>query len=129
MLWPPPPEEISDRVNASIRFRIRQAFASDDLPPFNPVSTYDAHNTGPVEPGPSTPLVDRGARVDPEKVTVFDASTGETMEATEQLHFYTTNSLIAHPLVSPVMSYLGGLPPLLFIAGDKEVLRDEIIYT
>ncbi|EEB87870.1 hypothetical protein MPER_14599, partial [Moniliophthora perniciosa FA553] len=34
-----------------------------------------------------------------------------------------------HPLVSPALSYLGGLPPLFFIASDKEVLRDEIIYT
>jgi acetyl esterase/lipase len=35
---------------------------------------------------------------------------------------------LKHPLVSPALSYLGGLPPLLFIAGDREVLRDEIIY-
>ncbi len=32
-------------------------------------------------------------------------------------------------LVSPALSYLGGLPPLLFIVSDKEVLRDEILYT
>jgi hypothetical protein len=36
---------------------------------------------------------------------------------------------LVHPLVSPALSYLGGLPPLMFIAGDKEVLRDEVIYT
>lgn len=32
------------------------------------------------------------------------------------------------PLVSPAMGYLGGLPPLLIIASDAEVLRDEIVY-
>jgi acetyl esterase/lipase len=32
------------------------------------------------------------------------------------------------PTRQPGLSYLGGLPPLFFIAGDKEVLRDEIIY-
>ena len=50
-------------------------------------------------------------------------------EIKEQVHFYTVNSLLRHPLVSPALSYLGDLPPLLFIAGDKEVLRDEVIYT
>ncbi|KAF5354758.1 hypothetical protein D9756_005500 [Leucocoprinus leucothites] len=45
------------------------------------------------------------------------------------MHFYSQNSLLVHPLVSPALGYLGGLPPLFFIASDKEVLRDEIIYT
>ena len=57
------------------------------------------------------------------------SSTGEIVEISGQLHFYTVNSLLRHPLVSPITGYLGGLPPLLFIAGDEEVLRDEIIYT
>jgi len=56
-------------------------------------------------------------------------STGEKVEIKEQLQFYTVNSLLNHPLVSSITGYLGGLPPLLFIAGDEEVLRDEIIYT
>lgn len=42
---------------------------------------------------------------------------------------YTTNSLLSHPLVSPVMQpSLGGLPPLLIMVGGGEVLRDEQIY-
>lgn len=45
-----------------------------------------------------------------------------------QIQLYATNAQLTHPWVSPVMGYLGGLPPLLIIAGDKEVLRDEIIY-
>ncbi|KIJ31266.1 hypothetical protein M422DRAFT_186194 [Sphaerobolus stellatus SS14] len=44
------------------------------------------------------------------------------------MQFYTSNSLLLHPLVSPALGYLGGLPPLFVIASDKEVLRDEIIY-
>lgn len=36
---------------------------------------------------------------------------------------------LTHPLVSPVLqSSLGNLCPLYIIAGDGEVLRDEIIY-
>lgn len=55
-------------------------------------------------------------------------SSGKTLTIHEQIHLYTPNYLLDHPLVSPVMSYLGGLPPLLVIAGDAEVLRDEVIY-
>ena len=54
---------------------------------------------------------------------------GEHIEIKDQLQFYTENRLLNHPLVSPIAGYLGGLPPLLFTAGDEEVLRDEIIYT
>ena len=53
---------------------------------------------------------------------------GEKLAIDGQVHMYTPNYLLPHPLVSPVVSYLGGLPPLLVIASDKEVLRDEIIY-
>ncbi|KAI0629024.1 alpha/beta-hydrolase [Trametes polyzona] len=53
---------------------------------------------------------------------------GETLSIDGQIHMYAPNYLLTHPLVSPVVSYLGGLPPLLVIASDKEVLRDEIIY-
>ena len=36
---------------------------------------------------------------------------------------------MTHPLVSPLLnSSLGGLCPLYILAGDKEVLRDEIVY-
>ena len=42
---------------------------------------------------------------------------------------YTTNALLNHPLVSPVMqATLGGLPPLLIIVGGGEILRDEQIH-
>lgn len=36
---------------------------------------------------------------------------------------------LSHPLVSPILQgSLGNLPPLYIMAGDGEVLRDEIIY-
>ena len=53
---------------------------------------------------------------------------GEKLSIQEQIHLYTPNYMLAHPLVSPAVSYLGGLPPLFIIAGDAEVLRDEIIF-
>ncbi|KAI9776859.1 MAG: hypothetical protein M1839_009307 [Geoglossum umbratile] len=47
----------------------------------------------------------------------------------DQIQMYTTNELLSHPLVSPVLQpSLGGLPPLLVLTGGGEVLRDEQIY-
>ncbi|CAK9781177.1 alpha/beta-hydrolase [Cutaneotrichosporon oleaginosum] len=45
-----------------------------------------------------------------------------------QIQLYATNAQLCHPYVSPVLGYFGGLPPMLVIAGDSEVLRDEVIY-
>ena len=53
---------------------------------------------------------------------------GGVIEVAQQVQLYAPNGLLKHPLVSPALSYLGGLPPLFFMAGDREVLRDEIIY-
>jgi acetyl esterase/lipase len=54
---------------------------------------------------------------------------GQRVDIKEQIQMYTTNELLAHPLVSPVMQpTLGGLPPLLIMVGGGEILRDEQIY-
>ncbi|RYP09397.1 hypothetical protein DL765_008460 [Monosporascus sp. GIB2] len=54
---------------------------------------------------------------------------GKEVQLKEQIQLYTTNELLAHPLVSPVMQpTLGGLPPLLIMTGGGEFLRDEQIY-
>lgn len=55
---------------------------------------------------------------------------GDTVvEIRDQIHMYTTNQLLSHPLVSPVLQpSLGGLPPLLVLAGGGEMLQDEQIY-
>lgn len=49
--------------------------------------------------------------------------------AYSQTQMYTTNDLLSHPLVSPVLQpTLGGLPPLLIMVGGAEMLRDEQIF-
>lgn len=54
---------------------------------------------------------------------------GNLITIKDQIQMYTTNQLISHPLVSPVLQpTLGGLPPLLIQTGGGEVLRDEQIY-
>ena len=60
---------------------------------------------------------------------VSKLSDDEDQSSTLQFQFYAENRLLRHPLVSPALGYLGGLPPLFFIAGNGEVLRDEIVYT
>jgi len=53
----------------------------------------------------------------------------QIVEIKDQVQIYTTNHLISHPLVSPVLQpSLGGLPPLLILVGGGEMLRDEQIY-
>lgn len=63
------------------------------------------------------------------EIITFTAMSGEELRIDRQIHLYAQNSLLVHPLISGALSYLGGLPPLLIIASDREVLRDEIIYT
>ncbi|KAF8897716.1 Alpha/Beta hydrolase protein [Infundibulicybe gibba] len=54
----------------------------------------------------------------------------QPMELQAQLQVYAQNEQLVHPLVSPVLQgSLGNLPPLYIIAGNSEVLRDEIVYT
>lgn len=54
---------------------------------------------------------------------------GKQVTLKEQIQMYTTNQLLTHPLVSPVLQpSLGGLPPLLILTGGGELLRDEQIY-
>ncbi|KAI5120281.1 hypothetical protein M0805_005338 [Coniferiporia weirii] len=64
-----------------------------------------------------------------EQLLAVTTEAGEKLEVHDQVHMYAPNNLLAHPLVSPAFSYLGGLPPLYIIASDAEVLRDEIIYS
>lgn len=60
---------------------------------------------------------------------LFCAMNGKPVEIKDQIQFYTTNELLAHPLVSPIMqASLGGLPPLCILTGGGEMLRDEQIY-
>ena len=54
---------------------------------------------------------------------------GNLITIKDQIQMYTTNQLISHPLVSPILqASLGGLPPLLIMTGGGEILRDEQIY-
>ncbi|CAA7260033.1 unnamed protein product [Cyclocybe aegerita] len=64
----------------------------------------------------------------PPKVLMEDPN-ATPLELRSQIQMYAATELLTHPLVSPVLQgSLGDLPPLYILAGDGEVLRDEIIY-
>ncbi|KAG8768394.1 hypothetical protein FRC12_005594 [Ceratobasidium sp. 428] len=70
----------------------------------------------------------RQTTVNPAKGEIALEIDGETKVVKSQIQLYAQNHQLTHPLVSPALGYLGGLPPLFVLASDKEVLRDEIIY-
>lgn len=141
-LWPPPSYEMTIRVHATLRERIqdmvrvrrgedpsrakhrksqsRNVNAADEK---DPKAGPDAMPVDVGQTAAAPPL--NSAEKQPITVTT---QSGEKLTIEDQVHLYTQNSLIIHPLVSPALSYLGGLPPLLWIEGDGEVLRDEGIY-
>ncbi|KAF9268529.1 alpha/beta-hydrolase [Marasmius fiardii PR-910] len=134
-LWPPPSPEMTRGVHNGLRSRIRQTFKMEDKSFTSTVLTFNQNSTDaaskmPVDVGATTPLPQPDSSNTFEK-QAFSLTTknGEVLTVDSQLQLYTVNSLLFHPLVSPALSYLGGLPPLLFIASDKEVLKDEIVYT
>ena len=141
-LWPPPPHSISNKVHRGLRQNITDALShrsrslSNQIPqvarPMSSDSEVPKPESVPGEPSPmgvsstaSFPVLDI---LEAKESVSLKTSTGETIEVAQQIQLYAPNRLLSHPLVSPALSYLGGLPPLLFIAGDREVLRDEIIY-
>jgi acetyl esterase/lipase len=137
-LWPPPSNDTSYRVRSGLRKSIadlhRRSESSDQAPPAsNPVDLENVvakslpTTSGPMNVG-STTALPLSEAPDPSESIMLHTADGEVIEVAEQVQLYAPNALLKHPLVSPALSYLGGLPPLLFIAGDKEVLRDEIIY-
>ncbi|KAI0260171.1 hypothetical protein BC834DRAFT_973673 [Gloeopeniophorella convolvens] len=110
-----------------------------DVLPETGLSLHKPSGLWPPPSGEMTARVHEQLRMAASSVMeTFDGSTRPTQpelcgtsehEKDEQFQFYTENRLLRHPLVTPALAYLGGLPPLFFIAGDGEVLRDEIIYT
>ncbi|OCT46328.1 lipase/esterase [Cladophialophora carrionii] len=110
--WPPPNDEEVATIS-------RLAKGDDGLLPVaqdeQKPTTVPDDDGGGVKPGPQLSL---SIELDGKRVVLKD-----------QIQMYTTNQLLAHPLVSPVLQpSLGGLPPVLILTGGGEILRDEQIY-
>ncbi|THV06225.1 alpha/beta-hydrolase [Dendrothele bispora CBS 962.96] len=153
-LWPPPSHEETARIQTNLRTRIHQTLnkmhdhkdeslnrhslqqASSVVNASFSIIPTPTESMMPVDVGATTPFpsadpntADEQNFVENDQKVSLTAQNGEVLTIDQQVQFYTVNNLVTHPLVSPAMSYLGGLPPLFFIASNKEVLRDEIIYT
>ncbi|KAL6305246.1 hypothetical protein BKA93DRAFT_825271 [Sparassis latifolia] len=139
-LWPSPPEEYSaemESMRSRILHALRRGYSRDAAPPavdegghtpcrnheFAVGQTGQTLHLGSTASLPTPGAAQRGQTIS------LRTTDGQVLTVHDQVHMYTTNDLLVHPLVSPALSYLGGLPPLLVIASEKEVLRDEIIYS
>ncbi|EED85396.1 candidate lipase/esterase from carbohydrate esterase family CE10 [Postia placenta Mad-698-R] len=144
MLWPPPPDEVTTQVQNSIRSRVREAFRTvsheaggpahaakeieEHAPPSGVEHQFVVGPTGQTLHLGSTASLPTPSNVIRDQTITLRTASEEVMKIDRQIQMYAPNYLLTHPLVSSAVSYLGGLPPLLVIASDKEVLRDEIIY-
>jgi acetyl esterase/lipase len=114
-IWPPPPGNVDSSIHGVVHF---EPLSEAETPAIS-ADQLDIQPKFEVEP----------ATVAPHQTMWVKGVDGNPFEITCQIQLYATNALLRHPLVSPIFAYLGGLPPLFVIAGDREVLRDEIIYT
>jgi len=141
ILWPPPTDLESDAIRETIRSRLRQVTEDQDqLKSFLGSRGRAPHPKDEIIT--SEHVADAGRRMDlgaskllpgvvegRDQRIVLKLDSGKTLEVDSQIQLYAPNNLVSHPLIGHCGAYLGGLPPLFFMAGDHEVLRDEIIYT
>ncbi|RFU78305.1 hypothetical protein TARUN_3927 [Trichoderma arundinaceum] len=125
--WPPPNDDDLKMLNAEAN-----KHKKSDKKSAPPAAELEQKQQGPVAPmsdGETGVHIDSaGIHTETEKFLTVTLD-GELITMKDQIQIYTTNALLSHPLVSPVMQpTLGGLPPLLITVGGGEKLRDEQIY-
>ncbi|KAI0506057.1 alpha/beta-hydrolase [Xylaria bambusicola] len=111
---------------------------SESWPPLNAdeyvtlkeeVSKRKKSNPSKQLPEAENPAVEQSMKSRAETTYLRIHIDGKEVVLKDQIQMYTTNELLSHPLVSPIMQpSLGGLPPLLIMTGGGEILRDEQIY-
>lgn len=126
--WPPPNDDEMEHIAKGQT--PTQLPETDAVPGFaiqegadNSVGTSKLHSKADIKGVyPGHPVAGAGRNLSLEV-------DGKLVVLKDQIQMYTTNQLLSHPLVSPVLQpSLGGLPPLLILTGGGEVLRDEQIY-
>ncbi|EFQ30247.1 hypothetical protein CGRA01v4_00356 [Colletotrichum graminicola] len=128
--WPPPNEDDMEMMRVqAIKVRAGKEKSATKLNTLEnkqaaPITLNGGGGTAEDNPEPSD-------AADPRKTALQISVTinGDLITVKDQIQLYTTNALLSHPLVSPIMQpTLGGLPPLLIMVGGGEILRDEQIY-
>ena len=115
-LWPPPPNVFNQQVYELHRSSAQNVRGTVVTPP-------DNDDSNGVAETPVTRPEDR------ETVVRVTSEDGTSMEIWHQIQLYPTNDLLIYPLVSLTLAYLGGIPPLFFVASEREVLRDDIVFS
>ena len=131
--WPPPTDAEKSYIQeaAESSKKTKRPPKSQLQPAFSEQAASNNGREQDQEPFPAlqTPIDGaEGVRLTPDLYLSVELD-GKQVTLKEQIQMYTTNQLLTHPLVSPVLQpSLGGLPPLLILTGGGEVLRDEQIY-
>lgn len=109
----------AERKREELAARVVNATGGQD-----PKEAEGDHNNG------ATPTKDGEGQSKAEPAPIVKVKIdGVEVELKEQIQVYATNEQLAYPFVSPAWQpSLGGLPPLYVMCGEKEVLRDEIVY-
>jgi acetyl esterase/lipase len=137
--WPPPnADEILKIKQLSHKPTLTAKDVNETVPAPNSnaeetaVHGYTLHEKKSVAPGHAYPGMQQSSdpntvHAEPDNIHIL--LEGKTVELKDQIQMYTTNQLISHPLVSPILQpSLGGLPPLQILSGGGEMLRDEHFY-
>ncbi|KAK4944932.1 hypothetical protein LTR10_015851 [Elasticomyces elasticus] len=132
--WPPPnDEELSTITEMSKGGTIPSTVTSKVAKSNEPSQTTPSQDTssegyGP-EYHPSVPVKGDGQIFPGAQLPLSIELDGQHVILRDQIQMYTTNQLLAHPLVSPALQpSLGGLPPVCILTGGGEILRDEQVY-
>lgn len=136
--WPPPSDDEISNISSLAKPNdglgvpsVEDAKAADLTTTFSEQRLSDPQSERDHEQDPNTAVPIKGdgqIRSGPQIPLSIDMD-GKHIVLKEQIQMYTTNQLLAHPLVSPVLQpSLGGLPPVLILTGGGEILRDEQIY-
>lgn len=138
MAWPPPNTDEVGVISKSAK----NILDTLNSPPIESTGRRDDHviedyfvrrAQSIAQPGPLDPLppseMGQDAPVSTAEIPYIAQVDGRRVQIKDQIHMYTTNHLLSHPMVSPVLQpSLGGLPPMLVTVGGGEMLRDEQIY-
>ncbi|KAK6534999.1 hypothetical protein TWF281_006297 [Arthrobotrys megalospora] len=133
--WPPPTDEdiekaiVETQTNGTAEGSLT-ANIKEQLKSIGPSKELKQEAQGFDVIPPTTPTDRRKSTAAiPKKGVISILIEGHEVRIKDQIQLYTTNELLSHPLVSPVVQgSLGGLPPMMVLVGGSEVLRDEQIY-
>ncbi|KAE8325171.1 hypothetical protein BDV39DRAFT_216718 [Aspergillus sergii] len=125
--WPPPNSDEIEAIKKGLGKRpATENGAQEVIPPKGSQAQETAVKGYSVHENPSSKESPNAANDPDNPKIIID---GKTVEIKDQIQMYTTNQLLFHPLVSPVLQpSLGGLPPLQILSGGGEMLRDEQFY-